>query len=307
MSRNKLPNFLIVGSTKSGTTSIYNYLKKHPDVFLNKDVKETNFFIEPKSVLGNGPRFNGDDSYGKNIELYEKLFNDVDLKKHKAIGEICTTYLHFSEYTIPNIKKYLTDPKIIIILRNPVDRAYSHYMHNVRDGDERLSFEDALKAETERRQKGMWLSYYLKELGEYYNHIENYLQNFKCVKVLFYEDMEKDPVMFLNSIMDFLAIKKINLDIDCIYNVSGMPRSRTIHNMIHGHNALSRSFLKMLCYLIGKDKIAFLQSKVDYLNLIKKNIQGDTRLLLNAYYYDEVLNISKLLNVNLFEKWGINK
>ena len=116
-----LPNLLIVGAAKSGTTSLHNYLNQHPSVFMCSP-KEPHFLISneigeqriPKGVL--------------NIEDYVSLFKGTSSKRYR--GESSVMYLSFPEFAIKNIKKYLSNEvKIIIMLRNPVERAYSGYQH----------------------------------------------------------------------------------------------------------------------------------------------------------------------------------
>jgi hypothetical protein len=305
--KDNLPNFLVVGSTKAGTTSLYNYLLQHPQIYLHEAVKETNFFVEPKSILGCGPRFCGERSYGTSLPKYEKLFEDADPLTHKAIGEICTTYLHFSSYCIDNIRKYLDDPKIVIILRNPVERAYSFYMHNVRDGDENLSFEEALTAEDERKKQNLWLSFRLKELGNYYDDVKNYIDNFSNVKILFYEDMKADMETFLTQLYDFLNVDKIQIDTKQKHNISGIPKFKWIHDFIHGNTKIGRKFLRTLRKLIGRKKLRDFQSIIDSYNLKKMKISPKVKKELEKYYKDDIAKLSSLLEVDLFKKWNIQK
>ena len=130
-----LPNFMCIGAAKSGTTSLYDILKQHSDIFL-PSFKEPHFFDIP-SVYQNG------------IEWYEKTYFQ-SVKNEKCIGDFSPTYL-FDEHAPERILNDLGDNvKFIIILRNPVDRAYSHYLHSKRDEHENLSFKDALSLEKNR-------------------------------------------------------------------------------------------------------------------------------------------------------------
>ena len=144
--KNKLPNFLIVGAAKSGTSSLHNYLNQHHQVFMpsyNKEgmkVKEPRFLIKDlvQHRLHNGIW---------TFEEYQSLFDDV--KDEKAIGESTVLYLYYYKHAINNIKQYLgEDMKIIIMLRNPVDRAYSAFHHVSRGFKENNSFEKSLEIET---------------------------------------------------------------------------------------------------------------------------------------------------------------
>ena len=135
--KNYMPNFLIVGAAKCGTSSLHNYLNQHPDIFMpsynarGMKVKEPRFLVKEiiKNRVHNGVW---------DFEEYKSLFSDV--KHEKLIGESTVLYLYYYETAIKNIKHYLgNDIKIIIMLRKPVDRAFSAYLHVSRGKKENLS------------------------------------------------------------------------------------------------------------------------------------------------------------------------
>ena len=149
--KNKLPNFLIVGAAKSGTSSLHNYLNQHPEVFMpsynseGMKVKEPRFLIKDlvKHRLHNGVW---------NWEEYKSLFDDVI--DEKAIGESTVLYLYYHKEAIKNIKEKLgNDVKIIIMLRNPSVRAYSAFQHVSRGFKEQNSFEESLEMEDGRLER----------------------------------------------------------------------------------------------------------------------------------------------------------
>jgi len=288
----KLPNFLFVGATKAGTTSLYKYLIKHPQIYLNNKVKESNFFVQPKNVLGNGPRYFAQDSYADTIGEYQTLFQGVDPQIHKAVGEVCTTYLHFYEYAIPNIKKYLKDPKIIIILRNPIDRAYSHHLHNIRDGDEDLSFKEALEAEDRRIEENLWLSFRLKTLGYYFEPVKAYLKNFSQVKVyIFEEDLVGKELQLLDRITSFLDVDDYKFGDIKKYNQSGEPKIQLLNKIFNENNLLKSVTRKIL----GENLYEYLRNK----NIKKKDMDPKTRKELLQIYIPEIKKLEKILNRDL--------
>ena len=135
------PNFFIVGAPRSGTTSMYIYLKQHPEIYVSVD-KEPHFF---------------DNNNLRGEEFYRRLFplrmhvraRERRSGRRAATGEATTYYL--SHPAVPaRVRAMLPDVRLIAILRDPVDRAYSHYQLSVREGGEPLSFEEALAAEPER-------------------------------------------------------------------------------------------------------------------------------------------------------------
>src|SRR6056297_715161 len=175
---NVLPDFLVVGASKSGTSSIYHYLKQHPDIFLSDEQKEGRYFSRMKGNF-NGPGDSGINEYIiPDIEHYRPLFNNHS--NEKAVGDISPEYLYFHQQAIPLIKKILGDEtKIIIILRSPVERAFSGYMHFKRDKRESLSFEEALEKEEERLNNNWIWAWQYKNSGLYYKQVKAYLDNFK--------------------------------------------------------------------------------------------------------------------------------
>lgn len=143
---NVLPNFLIVGASKSGTSSIYHYLKQHPDIFFSNKQKEGRYFSKMEGDFQDPGDSKIDATITKNLEQYQLLFDAY--KNEKAIGDISPEYLYFYEKAIPQIKKDLGDiAKIIIILRSPVERAFSGFTHLKRDNRESLTFEEGLSLE----------------------------------------------------------------------------------------------------------------------------------------------------------------
>ena len=130
-----LPNFIIVGAPKAGTTSLYHYLSEHPQVFMS-DPKEVNFFSK-EEIEAQGLYYQ--DFKAKDLNSYEKLFNEGIGKK--AVGEGSVSYLFYPD-TPAKIKASIPEVKIIILLRNPVERGYSHYLMDYRMGLTDLSYEE---------------------------------------------------------------------------------------------------------------------------------------------------------------------
>lgn len=262
----KKPNFIIVGTAKAGTTSLYDTLKHHPDIFLPK-VKEPHFFSginTPASI--------------KTWEEYLQLFGNV--KTEKLIGEASVSYLASYKKAIPQIKYYLEDPKIVIILRNPIDRAYSDYLMDRRKGTEKKDFQHFID-----NLDNIYIQY-----GYYYNQVKAYIENFTNVKVLFYENINTD--FFLNETLSFLSVCKVeNLKI-AQSNVGGNWRFSFI-NYFNGIYQSNRWLFKIFpSWLKTIFKQVFYVQKKTY---VDKNIQ----LKLIAAYRSDIEKLSQLLNVNL--------
>ena len=144
-----LPNFMCIGAAKSGTTSLYDILRQHSDVFI-PSFKEPHFFDIP-SVYNNG------------VSWYKKTYFS-SVKKEKCIGDFTPTYLFEGDAPQRIFNDLGRDVKFIVILRNPVDRAYSHYLHSKRDCYDLLPFKDTLVKEKERLEMAMNVDDYLSKL-----------------------------------------------------------------------------------------------------------------------------------------------
>ena len=242
-----LPNFLIIGASKSGTTSLYYYLGQHPEVYMSP-VKEPKFFaFEGKKLDFRGPeaqeRVNSKSV--TQIEEYEALFEGV--RGEKAIGEASPTYLHNSQAP-GRIKHYVPEARLVAVWRNPVERAYSAYVQHVRDGRETLSFSEALRAEESRIRDNWSPGWGYKRIGFYHRHLTRYYDLFggDRIRVYLYEELSEDPVAVSRDIFGFLGVDdSFAPDTSLRHNVSGIPRSHALRRLVKKPNVV-RSALKLL-------------------------------------------------------------
>lgn len=203
-----LPNFLIVGPPKCGTTSLQIYLSQHKEIFIPNPGKEIHFF---------------DENYEKGIKWYEKFFESV--KKEEAIGEKSPSYFFHPEAP-KRIKKHIPNAKIIFIFRNPVDRAYSHYWHNVRAAGENMSFEGAIKREINGETKNN-ASKYL-EIGKYVVHLRRWEKYFPKSQ-MFFMVMEDLNIENIKKLLKFLGVDEdLYIKEFKKYNIGGAPRSKIL-------------------------------------------------------------------------------
>lgn len=225
----KMPNFLIIGAAKAGTTSLYEYLKQHPQVYMSP-VKETNFFaLEGETLDFRGP---GDHVWISSfsitkIEDYLNLFQGVE--NQVAIGEVSPLYL-YSPKAPERIQHYTPDTKLVAILRNPVERAYSQFLMFVRDGREPLSdFAEALEQEeTRMRNHWEWAWQYIR-VGFYYVQLNRYFNTFDLqqIRVYLFEDFLTNPVCMLKDIFQFLGVDDSFVpDISIQHNVSVIAQEK---------------------------------------------------------------------------------
>lgn len=239
--RSNMPTFIILGASKSGTSSLYHYLAQHPDVFMS-DVKEPNYFAlaEAELVLA-GP---GDKEWYErsmtSLKEYKALFDKV--QGESAIGEASPTYLH-SRRAPRTMYRHVPDANLIVILRDPADRAYSHYCHFTRTGQETKSFREALQREPERLEEGWFWPRYV-EAGRYYQQLTRYLEYFSWenIKVFLFRDFTRKTEEVYEEILDFLGVNAtFQPDLSVRHNASGKPRSWIVDYLLSGKNTVAQA------------------------------------------------------------------
>lgn len=294
----KLPNFLLVGAAKSGTTSLYFYLSQHPEIYMSP-IKEPKF-LTTKIVKfpHKGP---GDEIVDrgvvKDFHSYKALFENV--REEKAIGEASADTLYYYQ-CIPFIKEVLGNVKILIILRNPVDRAFSAYAHMVRDGRETLSFERALEEE-EKRIKDNWeFIWHYKRVGLYYEQIKAFMEAFSETKIVLFDDLKTSPLKLIKDIYRFLGVNPAftpNLSIK--YNVSEIPRFRKLQEFLLEDKPVKLHIKKGLTRLVPSAYISKARNFVLKMNLRRLKIKAKTRKKLIEYYKEDIVKLSKLIGRDL--------
>src|ERR1700690_1277069 len=197
----KRPDFIVIGAPKAGTTSLVNWLRQHPKVFI-PFVKEPRFFecAGRTSVVYYGQRI-GLPRFATLWDEYLKLFRGA--AAGQKIGEATTGYLA-SPQAPGMIKAYLPNTKLIAVLRNPVERAYSHYLMHLRRGFFNGSFEEELAVDEEKVYPGLRL----KQTGNYALHLKRYYSFFRNdqIFVSFFDDLSDNPVSFLKDLCTFLEV-----------------------------------------------------------------------------------------------------
>lgn len=296
-----MPNFLIIGAGKSGTTSLYHYLKQHPEIYMSP-VKEPKFFaLEGKTLNFRGPN---DDAHMNrksvtDIGAYRALFRGVS--NEKAVGEASTLYLYSPEAPA-RIKHYIPEVKLIAILRNPADRAFSSYLHCLRDRGEPLGdFAQALREEEGRIENGWGPIWHYRNAGFYSAQLERYFDAFgrDQIKVFLYEDLKGDPVGVLRSIFRFLGVVDTRLpDISLKHNISGVPRSRLVHELLNTPNPIKSAFRPLLPAKLRK---RFNHNLTDR-NLLRPQLSPEVRRRLIETYTEDILRVQGLIDRDL-SRW----
>lgn len=291
--KQNIPNFFIVGAPKCGTTSLSFYLSQHPQVCLSQP-KEPHFF---------------DFDFDKGLDYYrQKYFSHY--QGEVAAGEATVDYLMLP-FVPPRIKQTIPDARIIVILRNPVERAYSEWWMQKSRGVEKLSFGAAVFENYKRIKSGinlqdrfapwLWqghinliragklhLRTYL-DAGHYVEHLEHYFRFFSKdqVKVLFFEDLKSHPVSLLHDVQRFLGINHFR-EINFIPKNKGTSRAYAVINL---GRALGLRHLPRPAKSFVKN---FLR-KV----LPRPSMSSEIREWLLEYYAPYNKKLARLLGINL--------
>ena len=288
-------NLFCIGCPKSGTTTLFKILCQHSQIHTPK-FKEPFFF--------------NNSNYQNGIDWYANTYYD-DIKNEKWILDFTPSYL-YSDEALFRINEYSKgkDLKFIVMLRNPVERAYSHYLHTLRDGLEDLDFNDAIKAESERLLNyennllcQLKYSYIYQSL--YHKHLSKYFESFgrNNFFVINYDSQLLDKSEFklmISDLQNFLEIKIENLNIEIKENFASESRSKILQTLVN-----SNGLHKRLARLLFKSKInrQILINKFRKLNekkMVKKDLEAEFKKnLYDKYFHTDVLKLESLLEKKL--------
>ena len=289
-----LPNFLIIGASKCGTTALYYYLKQHPEISFS-DLKEPKYFSsQNESFPHNGIGDRSVDKYViKSLPAYKKLFADID---NKRVGDASPDSLYFYNKTAIHIKETLGDIPIIVMLRNPVKRAFSAFMYLKRDSREKLNFRDGLLAENKRLKDNWDFIWGYKKCGLYYNQVKSFMDNFSNVKVVLQEDLKNDTTAILEDIYSFLELDtKFNTDVSIKHNESGKPNNLFSKFLLSRNNIFSTVIRELMKRFIPRDFLEKVASK----SLERMSILEKDEISLKPYFFNDICKLEKLINKDL--------
>jgi len=226
-----LPDFLVLGAARSATTSLHYYLDQHPGITMSS-VKEPNFFAFDHSQHPPVPLFDADTIATKSVPdraAYEALFTAA--RPGDVVGEASPLYLYVREAP-DQIARVLSQPRFVAVLRNPIDRAYSHWLHiNRLPADEAVpGFRAA--CEVEMAGGGEYSPYasgtHVLRMGRYDEQLDRYASRFgrDSLLVLDYAEVTTAPQPALDAICDHVGAPRHTFDTDVQYNRSGVASGR---------------------------------------------------------------------------------
>lgn len=293
-----LPNLIIPGAPKAGTSSICEYLSQHPDVYVPA-IKEPRFFI------GDKIRQLPDCDPIKNYLVSNSFLSEIEYrslykaKSAKVSVDASVQYLYYYEYVIPKIKAMLGEPSIIICLRNPVERAFSNFMYTASPG---VSFEDEIQKENEKIVKGINSFYLYVGQGYYYEQVKAYLAAFPKIKIVLFEDIKASSNKLMLDIFDFLSLSSIEINTKTVHNQSGRPRNRLINYFVFQNNPVKQILRPMVKNFFDAGTVQKLVLKLRSISRVKRSddvIAPETRNLLVSLYREDIFRLQDLINRDL--------
>lgn len=283
-----LPRFFCIGAQKAGTTTLHHILARHARISL-PEIKETKFFID-------------DALYQQGFDYYRKTFFNADATG-KIEGEIDPDCLFFPS-AAQRIYHYAPDSKLIVLLRDPIDRAYSHYLMSVRRGFEKLSFEDAMAAEAKRMQ-GDWIDQihfsYIRR-GFYSTQIRSFTDYFPRRNFLFllFDELATDQQACIDKVCNFLQIDRLEMRGQPIKsNPATMPIFMWLSSVLHHRGLLKRVAKTVLSHdgMVAK-AVRYVRTK-NMVPVEKKPLGIETRCRLVELYREDIEAVSRMIEIDL--------
>jgi len=289
----QLPDFFICGAAKSGTTSLFNYLNQHPKIFTPK-VKEPGYFSALRPMT--------------HPEQYAQLFGRA--QTNECVGEASGAYLT-SPDSAARLAALLPESKMIIMLRNPADRAFSLYRHMIHHGHEWApSFRDALQLEYQRWRSNSFVhenpEYYYNFMyrisGLYSQQLENLKSHFSedQIKIIVFENFIEAPEYYTKSVFRFLGLND-SLEVNTpVYNKGkGTFSIRITSSLNRAQFYFDNSFLKDLFRSLN-----YINKIAPKFTINRLSIKKEVRQSLLEWYSGDIRKVSKIVGDESVSKWA---
>jgi len=268
-------NFFCIGAAKSGTSTLHDILKSHPDIYL-PEIKETKFLSK---------------NYSKGVEWYFREYF-TNFKNEKAIGEIypCLTLNDGPKKLRDSFGK---DLKLLAIFRNPVDRAYSNFLAQKRIYKHDLSFEEALDELP-----------YLIENGLYAKSLKRFFDFFDINNTRFYifeNDLINNKQWMLNDIQRFLGVKQLSLQTNIKSNSAWKPKSKSLNRLIYNRpKFIDRSIKYFFRSISARQKVRIFLNRINSKKIQSPRLTNEYRReLIYKYFYSDIKELETILKRDL--------
>ncbi len=268
------PRFIVIGGHKCGTSSLHFYLKQHPDILM--------------------PKSKGQDLLNKvNLDLkaYEKSY---EMKtSEKIFGEVSSVYFQ-SEKACKAIKKHFPNAKLLIVLRNPVDRAFSNFNVLANNGNINFQLKDIVNSPEP--------SHKILKLGFYYDSLKQYLDNFEKhqLKPLIFDDFVKNKRKFYQQFFQFIEVDDNFIpDTSVIIRKGGTVKYKKFRNLLFSNPIIKKTATTILKPFTNSNQRYNLGQKVDNMFVEKKSLSNELRENLIEVYREDILKTQDLLDIDL--------
>jgi len=252
-------DFFVIGPPKCGTTTLYHWLRTNHSIFLPIEKEPHYFMFKDESLKYKGP---GDNERLKRMVTTDQkaYINLFGAKKINQLAGDCSTMYFYSVKAIENIKEYNPNAKIIIVLRNPVERAFSHFMHQVRDGYEKAT--DPLKSfllSQKRIDDGYMPFWDYESPGKYSKWLPIWKSEFKNVLILDYVQLMTNPDTAITKVASFLGIpNEFQVSKDQVFNKSGNPAMSSLNRLMKRKTVIHRLF----SFFLSAERRAKIKNKI---------------------------------------------
>ena len=282
------PNFFIVGAPRAGTTSLHSYLNDIPGIFMSP-IKEPNYFSR-KLVADDHPLLNPI----RNKQQYLSLFQNVT--NEKIVAESSPLYL--SDIEAPKLIHQISpQAKILISLRDPIERALSHFTLIIRDGGSKITFHQELQNELKYGIEDITKPHLYLESGLYSESVQRYLNTFgsQHVKIIIFEEFSENTKGTLEEILDFLGINYSLSDFNAeVYNPFTAARSQFARKIL-----TSKALSNISQLFLPSSTRKFLRRNILTKKQNKPTIDETDWKTLQEYYIQDVNNLKKILKRDL--------
>lgn len=289
----RLPDFLVIGAAKSGTTALWSFLRQHPQVFMPELKEPHHFAFEPDRPA---PVFKGPGATihqaVTNQRAYAALFEPAG--SARAVGEASALYLYLPD-AAARIEAALPDVRLVAILRQPADRAFSSYQHLKRQGREPApGFEAALELEERRISDGWGFLWRYRDLGHYPRQLRAYLERFGPERLLvhLYDDLLRDPRAVMRRTYQFLGVDPgFEPDVSARTNVGGVPRAGWRGRLLSRRSPVRRAASVFVPARLRRRAGAL----ADRQGLRRETLDPESRRRLTEEFRGEILELGRLL------------
>ena len=297
-----LPDFIIIGAAKSGTTSLQEYLSQHPETYFPSR-KEPNYFALANMKLPRpgtvSPEVMQALLYGQSItdfDHYKSIFDSAD--NDQKVGEASVRYLYFPEAS-QRIKESIPDVKLAVMLRDPVSRLYSHYCMNKQYQLEPLSLLDAIKAEPERIAKDWGWDWHYTGLGMYAKQLKRYYELFpeEQIKVLLYDDFVETPVETTQEICEFVGVSSdFTPEMSKRGKMAYRGNNQTLDRWLHWPSKSRHAFQRVFPGRVTRPVLHHLR---EWNSAPVPKLNQETREIIGSHFIDDLKELSDLLDREL--------